>query len=512
MKFLENMVDRIERIPFSPWTILFVAVFIGSLRPLFEAALQVHSNGALGVQSVLHNIIFYFSVPWIFLLWLPRVTGKEWRKVASIAVIGLLTGLVPPLLDLPVYGLHGTQYTYMPRFKPLFIGSITPVFGTAADGFRISFGEAASIWFVIVCTAGYVFISSSSLKRALLSLPLSYITWQFIGTGLFRITRPLTYQVLSARHASPSLMSIYFLIIVFLVYRFLRRGDFPSIIKRGLHPLPFAIAVVVVGRAAGAVNVYHFFYAVMFYLAGVILVVQNAHFDREEDAAGGRVSGVTKEDTEFLFMIAFLAILSLLVFQSCPATALLAYFGVWTLYHYPATRLKKLPIVPYAVEGAGGLAAALAGLSVSADSFQVVNAVNYYTVLVLPAAFAGFMAGSVFKDYKDVEGDRAAGVQTLYVLALERGIPVRRTHILVYILMVAANITPVIVVALMGAPLVQAAAVAISIPVLFYLAMLRTSNKKLSVEITLAVSCSVLIWLAWVCPPLERLGSLLPLF
>jgi hypothetical protein len=42
--------------------------------------------------------------------------------------------------------------------------------------------------------------------------------------------------------------------------------------------------------------------------------------------------------------------------------------------------------------------------------------------------FGGFSVFNVFKDYKDIRADHRAGNQTLYVLALRRGVRLRTLH------------------------------------------------------------------------------------
>ena len=72
-----------------------------------------------------------------------------------------------------------------------------------------------------------------------------------------------------------------------------------------------------------------------------------------------------------------------------------------------------------------------------------------------------------------------------------------------------ANVTPVLITAAMGAPIVPSLIIAVLIPFAFFKTMMGIKNRKLSVEMTLAVSNLVLFWLAVSCPPLEKLATLI---
>ena len=125
---------------------------------------------------------------------------------------------------------------------------------------------------------------------------------------------------------------------------------------------------------------------------------------------------------------------------------------VWVPYHHPSTRLKAVFPFPYLVEGIAGALCVVIGMSVTAnDRVPSLNEPSYGWLVVL--ALLGFALSSPFKDHKDIKGDQAAGIDTVYVVSLKNGISPARLQWCIFSLVALNHLAVVGCAIYMGAVL-----------------------------------------------------------
>ena len=117
------------------------------------------------------------------------------------------------------------------------------------------------------------------------------------------------------------------------------------------------------------------------------------------------------------------------------------FLCVSTLYSYDFYRAQRYFPANYKCEGIWGWSAFTLGASARL-SVASSRATSGALLLAGLLVFAGFSLFNVFKDYKDIRADYKARNQTLYVLALRRGVKLRALHRTLRNAMVAALVLP----------------------------------------------------------------------
>jgi 4-hydroxybenzoate polyprenyltransferase len=443
----------------------------------------------------------------LFMTWMPPLDKKRWPALFWVSVLGLCVGILPPLLDLLVSGLYQARYTYFFTFEPLFY-----TFGAAKGGaatYAVSFGEAASIWLTILAAAGYIFIVTRSWWRGAVALVLSWCGIQFFGFVTFGVIRwLLDYLGEGTRPSSAQQEAMVVLVlaaesVVFYLLTDWRR--LRSVAGKLLHVLPFALTLGIGGAAVGRLTVAHLFYAVLLLLLTVILIIQNNVFDRREDEGAGRHPALANYEVGFGHVLAVFIILGAIFFRSLPGLLLMTYYLVWSIYHHESLRLKSIFPLAYAIEGVAGSLALICGMALSADNYQLHNirdaalpALAFFTML-------GYGASSVFKDYKDIEGDRQAGIVTLYTLLLGRAVALKKIQWLVFAIVALSHLAVIGLAMWLRAPLWQALTLRIVVTAGFAYLLLFSKHRVLAVEGCLICDSAVLAWLCYAIPSVRGL-------
>jgi len=114
--------------------------------------------------------------------------------------------------------------------------------------------------------------------------------------------------------------------------------------------------------------------------------------------------------------------------------SLILFFALFTLYQLPPMRLKRLFCGSYRTEGLAAGACVLFGAQRPAE--------QGWLALTMVLVIGGFSVGSWFKDYKDIDQDRAAGVGTIYTRGMKKGRSIAGIHAFVRVVLAAVLLVP----------------------------------------------------------------------
>ncbi|MBN2360720.1 MAG: UbiA family prenyltransferase, partial [Deltaproteobacteria bacterium] len=251
----------------------------------------------------------------------------------------------------------------------------------------------------------------------------------------------------------------------------------PTLVVEGLQRLPqiaLGPALVLLGAAwAGKVNVHVGAVALAFAGAALVFALCNKHYDRREDEASGVTTEVNHDDAVALYGWALLVALSLWKTHLFAALCLVLFLVATYAYHGDPLRTKCVFPLSYKSEGFFAASAFVAGLLATPGArLDAGDALATFLI------FGGFFLSAPAKDAKDIAGDRAAGVRTLYVVLEERGVSFAVAH------------------AIAGASL----AACLAVPIV-YLALRATAGPWLGVSIAIALVAVLATRLPW-----RRLG------
>jgi 4-hydroxybenzoate polyprenyltransferase len=145
--------------------------------------------------------------------------------------------------------------------------------------------------------------------------------------------------------------------------------------------------------------------------------LSNDWYDRAEDAVQGRPPLVSHDSAVIVSALPLVSVATALATRVELGAALLAFAAVAHAYHADPLRTKCVFPLSYKTEGLLGGLAFLGGLAADPRRQPPPGLVGLAVVVGLGTALA-----LVFKDYKDVDADRAAGVRTAFVVGEERGL------------------------------------------------------------------------------------------
>jgi 4-hydroxybenzoate polyprenyltransferase len=151
----------------------------------------------------------------------------------------------------------------------------------------------------------------------------------------------------------------------------------------------------------------------------------NDFHDRVEDEAAGRPPALDEASAQLLAVVPLLPVLHVLAFRLELGLSLLGFAIVSYAYHADPLRLKCVFPLSYKTEGFLGGLAFFAGLTAVPPGY--LSAPQLWAVALVTL---GTPAALVFKDWKDVDGDRAGGVRTAFVVLEEKGMPRARVRLL----------------------------------------------------------------------------------
>lgn len=475
---------------------LAIAALIGVVRYAEEVLFIYLPQGeSITFNDAADSVTFYTQIIWLYVAAIVVLARLPWRRTLGPAIAGTLLALAPPLIDVLTYGTTGFNYFYQFDFyqfnQPHEILNLVlfPI-----DPAGLPLGE------VLVLHAGaclltlYVGVRSRSLWRAGLALVAGYGLVHIYGSGLAILGTLLDRFV----HSLLVTISLLQVLLVLVIYY----GLNPRLLRQAFYRLPHALPaplLVLLGgtiarRPIGPT-------AAISLIAGIVTMIavhQNDFYDHVEDAVDGRNSVVTREDVHFFYAVLVLLLVVTAMYRVVVMGLVAAFYFLTLLYHHRRFRLKRIFPLSYLIEGV------CAAAMVSAGILSTAGRPERWTVwLGAVAGFLAFALGSAFKDYKDIEGDRAAGNATVYTLAQTprtrartgvrrvqtrgqtRRWPLQRVHRVVTLILTVQMAAPAIWLRWRGAPLVLCIILGVCACVLIPSALLAIRDRKRATVTTL---------------------------
>jgi hypothetical protein len=381
----------------------------------------------------------YLLVFLTFGLLIAKMSGTPWRQTMGPAAGFGLLGVLPPFVD-ALFGTQGALYRL--NWQPP--ASWSPTLIYTAQG--VTAGEAILWWGILLLSAGYVFRITASGLRAAATLVVGYL-----AITVLSIYPAVSSEWLRASLGWPEEHRIAILagmqfIAAFLVYLALEPRLLRGLAGRIPHVLPFVLICVLGSAFWGSVTTTTWAYAFFLALAGWLALGQNDYFDAKEDAAQNRKAYLDLEDVRFLTVISWIGVATMAAAHA-GVTFLAAMAAVaYMLYNYPFYRGKHYFPTNLKIEGIWGFCAFSFGLvaaweaeAYGAPRWWVTNSppladpvlrgpFDIASIVAMFLAFGGFSLVALLKDYKDWQSDHAAGVGTLYTLAIKKGWRFERVH------------------------------------------------------------------------------------
>ena len=440
-----DLVNRIcgslSRIPFSVYLLVFVPVVIAGGRCVQELLYFGMRPGFVPSSLPFLNYVVTYMLEQICVVAVFTIaTGRNYREFVGVVSVGLLLAWLPPFLDgaLLLVGIRQPHhmYVFFQEFSWHFFND------------KQLIGESITLWISVLAVALYLAWRSRSVIRTLIGIFLYYALIQILGFlwpgCVIAIAGNLNVE-------SQMYMDLIGLALFGIVYFFLEfKTMFPSTLRLG-HALPWGLLAAIGARLSG-----HDWWSVVMYGFVFFAVVQmsvyvNDYFDRTMDGAcGGKARPVTRDNV--VFVLFFQAMLALHVFwMDADRFYLVATFiALSHSYHLPTIRLKRVLGVSYLMEGASAALALLFGLGL--EGLKGDPSLAFVCVCM---AFLGFLVGSTMKDYKDVEQDRKAGVNTLYTRLTESTFTLGKIHVVISSLLTVALAIPAVYLFIVGQSAVE---------------------------------------------------------
>lgn len=393
MNVVRSFIEK-ERHPFI---YILSILFVGTGRLLLEVSLIAERYYSHNLLRDFHiNITFYLVVFILFSVILRYALSMPFKYVSNVVCVGLLIGLIPPIIDILLQNRDSVRYIYFSKFT----------WSLFEKGQSVS--ESAAIWIAIVGSGMFVLAMSKSISRALGTLVAAYVATQ-LCSGLVILIRSLEVN-------NAYWVSITWLAISLLGYAFLRGRKLWGSLSRVVHTMPHSLLVFCgaawirrdLWKATGDM--------VLLMMINLVIVIQNDYYDRKEDTIAKRGTRTSLDDVIFGNFIVFIILIIQLDSNQMLAFLLFLYCIVGFVYHHPSVRLKEHFCLSYKAEGITAMLAVLIGTFGTAGSY-----VKESMLLPCLLALGGGTVLSIPKDWKDVESDREAGIPSYYVLLTKKG-------------------------------------------------------------------------------------------
>jgi 4-hydroxybenzoate polyprenyltransferase len=473
-----KIIERIENSPvtFAGWLFGFLGILF--IRFLLENISSPSLSGYLGTDApiLIHYYLFYLvaAISWIVVV---GIFVGDRLKVSRLALFGFLFTWLAPLIDLVISRGSGYVMAYLFEAPAALLRSFVTFFAVQNNIFSyggITIGIRIELFIILCLTFFYVLYKTRSLINGLLSALLYYAViffWLsfpsliyaavclFSGSAcasggvlsffIYNLSSSLIFKNflhpstgLSYLHGievffSVSLSEIYYLIgflLAALWFYLVKRNKFFAALKnsrpeRVMHYfLMVALGMLLGGLSRNVaafswLNVVYFLVLFLsYYCAWMFAVSVNDLVDKNSDAISNAnrplVSG-SLSDTDVknlsLFFLAW-SILGGFLSGNYILFFLLAFTASYYIYSAPPTRLKRVPILSTFMIALATLSAALSGFYAVSEEKTLAAFPLRYIVLILLAV----TLGAVFKDIKDIEGDKAEGLKTLPVIFGEK--------------------------------------------------------------------------------------------
>lgn len=469
--------------PVSFQALAIIAVFVGFLRALFEY--QFFGAG-ITIQVLWFMPYFYFSIGLVLFVLFHSVVGIDWRRSFGAVAMGVALGVFPPLIDLAVSGAGANiRYSYnffiQPETYPWLF------FGGAAG---IPIGECASLWMSVVFAGLYAFYVRRSVWRALLISVILYVFFHIYLSGLPIFTAylllgkfPDTSMALSSAghviNAITYFFAFWYIGIALFAYGILRPILAKLLVKRILHILPFCIIAFFGSMISAQPVTEAVLNSICIALVFYICAVENDYFDNLY--TGGSRATVNKQDIAFLRIILLMTVAWLIMLGKLVGLFyLLIYLGA-VIYQLPQYRARKYFAAGMKIEGLWGWLSFTSGTLITIPK-KYQPALLLYGLLI----FLGWSLISVLKDLKDLNSDRRAGNESIYLYFRKFGVSLRTSHRFVSFFVFAGMLIPAVVMLLRGG---YAGAIALSLLDGMLLLTLMRRRWFIRFKLQLAIIC-----------------------
>ncbi len=383
-------------------------LLVSAARLLMERNMYGHYSAEFYPVMFVQTALFYTFMACAFGAIVAVLTQRPFANAVNAAAIGCSFGIMPPLMQRWIFTGDEARTVYFHDFTwSLF-------HHTQAKG------ESVIIWLLIISAGVYVGLVTLSWLRGLVAGVAGYVVVQVLSFGVLGALKATADM---DHHVTNAVVAFGLLAASILVYVGLHLRRWLPSLSRVNHAFPH-IALVACGAAWTGRPINHIYEqgaAVLFCF--IVLLVHNDYFDAEEDRKSGRPVRATRDD--LLWSSFFAGLCLLIIYTLSPPNALhLAIIVLLGLvYHHPSLRLKERFCLSYLVEGGWAVTAFSIG-TWGTLSFHGQGSLREVCALVF---FGGAML-SMIKDWKDVEGDRATGINTIYVMFARDSSQEHRVH------------------------------------------------------------------------------------
>lgn len=463
---LNRFVTRLESVSITLCGTLAAIAGVLLIRFLFEGLSSRSATGFLAsdISTIVHYFLFYATVFLGTTIILSLFAKIPIVTATKVALFGSLAVWIAPAIDLIFFGGYSMGYIFVgpnellsyfiTYFGPLGSVGITP-------GIRVELA------LVFIGSALYTYLKTCSIARAILAAMCLYV-FVFVTVAipsivlalpvLFGITVPTLDTLLSTSLLSTILLhpgellqaitlqerlfnafisQVFLIISTVLVFvwfflwnpqgvrAFIGNMRLPRLV--GYIVLVTFGAIVaqtsVVAWAPNLVDLYTFTTAVIAIVAAwIFAVATNDLVDEETDAISNSsrplIQGtLSKGDMHNIAVVSGLWILlSGISLGSYSLFFLMTYTAAYFVYSVPPLRLKQVPGLSSLLVSFACLSAVLFGYYLISENRVITDFPLNLVLLII----VFFTIAINFKDLKDIEGDKAAGVTTFATLLGQR--------------------------------------------------------------------------------------------
>ncbi|HEX7479026.1 MAG TPA: hypothetical protein VF331_14565 [Polyangiales bacterium] len=382
----------------NPRMAIVAVLFVSIFRFVIEFNVDQTAYGDGLVHAMGDSLVVYTATYFVFCGILQLLIPGNPSGIPAVVSLGLLLGVLPPILEGLFPALGGKYYDYMFQWQVSFYD---PSFQPLSETF--------TVWLAIALTGVFVGVATSSLLRGLCALVLAWLALAWMGVIV-------PSMMWSPGAAAGGLLpvritcSVAALLTAASVFHISRRRAHKPCLRRMNHALPLG-ALALCGAAFAHFDASESIWRmlVVLYLCLVILL-QNDFYDRVEDQLAAREASSDASDVFHSTVLATLGLLTIARFAPMVAMCASGMLLLGFAYHHPVFRLKENFCLSYTVEGGAALCAFCTGVSGPA-LFASKLSLAWPCLLI----FGGGALFSMPKDWKDVASDRLAKIPTLYV-------------------------------------------------------------------------------------------------
>lgn len=441
MSLLRRLLNAAELRPFHPFLLFFSAAWVTGVRYLEEKAFiyDTQSMPFNQLGALISWYAFYLALGFGIAAILTHLAKLPWQKGLQLSSYGLTVAILPPLIDIFIYGRGNFSY----RYQRSFFSDTTFLLFNFKTGLPV--GEGLIVWGGVLLVTLTTWIKTQNKIRTFFAALLMYSFSLLYGVLMPGMAKYL-YQIKEMRSLGDKWLLAWVGLTVALIGFLALR---PVLLKEGWKRLPqvaLAPSLVLLGAAwTGRVNLRTGLAALVFAAASLVFTLSNLWYDRREDHAGGYKTQVTTDDAAILYAWSMVLALSLLRQHLFISLTLLMFLIATYAYHGDPLRTKCVFPLSYKSEGFFAATAFLAGM-LAQPMYHMRSSDALATFLI----FGGFFLSAPFKDAKDIEGDRAVNVQTLYVVLEKFGWSFGKIHALAVFLLASCLLVPLAYLASQG--------------------------------------------------------------